>query len=150
MTPQGVVTVLFILLQTAYTRRSETDAHGSSRKISIRPKAKRYTSETLPDRDLLILSMLTLWRADVWWYHDTLDEAVNDRIFSASISVYATPTDPAVRWSLARTVRYLFESVVQCPVEHPRRPMMLAWMSQTGYVNQEDPPHGILLTLVIV
>ena len=121
--------------QTAHTGRSEVDAHGNSRKISIRPKAKRYTSETLPDRDLLILSMMTLWRADVWWYHDALDEAVIGRIFSTSVSIYSMPMDPAVRWSLARTFRYLMESIVQCPVDSPRRPLLLTWVTETGYVE---------------
>lgn len=131
-------------LQTAHTGRSEVDAHGNSRKISIRPKAKRYTSETLPDRDLLILSMMTLWRADVWWYHDALDEAVIGRIFSTSVSIYSMPMDPAVRWSLARTFRYLMESIVQCPVDSPRRPLLLTWVTETGYVGLRCGDYTVL------
>ena len=110
------------------------DAHGSSRKINPRPKAKRYTSETLPDRDLLILSLLALWRADCWWYHDSLTENDVDRIFSTSVTIYAAPMDPTVRWSLARTFRYLMESIVQSPPDHPKRELLLKWVTESGYV----------------
>ncbi|KAH9939229.1 uncharacterized protein BXZ73DRAFT_88953 [Epithele typhae] len=123
---------LMTIFYVAYVRRSEVDHNGSTRKINIRPKAKRYTSETLPDRDLLILSLLTLWRSDIWWYLEALTEQVVDEVFATSVSVYATPADPAVRWSLARTFRYLAESIAQCPVDHPKRLVFARWISETG------------------
>ncbi|KAI0355329.1 hypothetical protein OH77DRAFT_1424817 [Trametes cingulata] len=115
-----------------YTRRSEVDEHGSSRKSAIRPKAKRYTSETLPDRELLILGILTLWRSDIWWYHDCWSLEQLNMVFDACVTVYSAPADPAVKWSLGRTFRYLIESVVQCPPDSPRFPSLLKWVDEVG------------------
>ncbi|KAI0329579.1 hypothetical protein GY45DRAFT_1324865 [Cubamyces sp. BRFM 1775] len=117
---------------SVYTRRSETDANGSSRKSAIRPKAKRYTSETLPDRDLFILGLLTLWRSDIWWYHDCLNPEDIDGVFEACVAIYSAPADPAVKWSLGRTFRYLIESVVQCPRDSPRYPLLIKWVEEVG------------------
>ncbi|KAI0371618.1 hypothetical protein BV20DRAFT_1017123 [Pilatotrama ljubarskyi] len=115
-----------------YTRRSEIDEHGSSRKSAIRPKAKRYTSETLPDRELLILGILTLWRSDIWWYHDCWNLEQLDTVFDACVTVYSAPADPAVKWSLGRTFRYLIESVVQCSPDSPRYPALTKWVEEVG------------------
>ncbi|KAI0677196.1 hypothetical protein C8Q78DRAFT_1180405 [Trametes maxima] len=117
---------------SVYTRRSEIDANGSSRKSYIRPKAKRYTSETLPDRELFILGLLTLWRSDIWWYHDCLNEKDIDSVFATCVTVYSAPADPAVKWSLGRTFRYLIESVVQCSRESPRYPLLVKWVEEVG------------------
>lgn len=121
--------------QSVYTRRSEMDANGASRKVNLRPRAKRYTSETLPDRDLLILGLLTVWRADIWWYHDCLTEDVVSGIFASCVSIYVSPADPAVRWSLGRTFRYFIESVVQCPIDNPKWPLLLKWVTEVGCVG---------------
>lgn len=128
--------------QSVYTRRSEVDTNGSSRKSAIRPKAKRYTSETLPDRDLFILSLLTLWRTDIWWYHDCLQPGEIDGVFAACVTVYSAPADPAVKWSLGRTFRYLIESVVQFPRDSPRYPLLVKWVEEVGYVQVS--PCGML------
>ncbi|KAI0638553.1 hypothetical protein C8Q77DRAFT_1047292 [Trametes polyzona] len=129
---EALQTRLNVIFNSVYTRRSEVDANGSSRKSSIRPKAKRYTSETLPDRELFILSLLTLWRTDIWWYHDCLQPGEIDRIFTACVTIYSAPADPAVKWSLGRTFRYLIESVVQCPQDNPRYPLLVRWVEEVG------------------
>ncbi|CDO69579.1 hypothetical protein BN946_scf184759.g19 [Trametes cinnabarina] len=120
------------LFFSVYTRRSETDANGSSRKSAIRPKAKRYTSETLPDRDLFTLSLLTLWRSDMWWYHDCWQVEDLDTAFNACVTIYSAPADPAVKWSLGRTFRYLVEAVVQYPRNDPRYPALTKWANEVG------------------
>lgn len=108
------------------------DAYGSSRKAALRPRAKRYTSETLPDRDLLILGILTLWRADIWWYHDLLSDDVVDNVFPTCVAIYTSPADPAVRWSLGRTFGYFIDSVVQCPTNNPKYPILMRWVKEVG------------------
>ncbi|OJT11370.1 Neurofibromin, partial [Trametes pubescens] len=129
---EALQTRLNAIFFSVYTRRSEVDTNGSSRKSAIRPKAKRYTSETLPDRDLFILSLLTLWRTDIWWYHDCLQPGEIDGVFAACVTVYSAPADPAVKWSLGRTFRYLIESVVQFPRDSPRYPLLVKWVEEVG------------------
>ncbi|KAH9854976.1 hypothetical protein C2E23DRAFT_883516 [Lenzites betulinus] len=123
---------LMTLFSSVYTRRSEVDANGSSRKTAIRPKAKRYTSETLPDRDLFILSLLTLWRTDIWWHHDCIGPEELENIFDRSVTVYSAPADPAVKWSLGRTFRHLMESAMQCPPENNRYAGLVRWLEEVG------------------
>ncbi|TBU46391.1 hypothetical protein BD309DRAFT_622853 [Dichomitus squalens] len=118
------------IFYATYVRRSEVDANGSSRKPSMRPKAKRYTSEILPDRELLILAILTLWRADFEWYIDSQPDEIIDNFFSLCVSVYITPADPAIRWSLGRTFRCFMEYILSCPKDHPRWDLMSRWVSE--------------------
>lgn len=91
-------------------------------------------SETLPDRDLLNLCLLTLWRADIWWYHEGVEEDVLDKIFDMTLRIYSAPVDPAVRWSLGRTFRYFIESVIACPEDHPKWPILRTWVTEVGCV----------------
>ncbi|RPD66792.1 hypothetical protein L226DRAFT_452976 [Lentinus tigrinus ALCF2SS1-7] len=137
---------LNLIFYSAYTRRSEVDANGSSRKAALRPRAKRYTSETLPDRDLLILGLLTLWRADIWWYHDVLTEDVVDTVFPSCVAIYTSPADPAVRWSLGRTFRYFIDSVVQCPPDNPKYPLLLRWVKEVGPAVLSSVSNNLLST----
>ncbi|KAI0737738.1 hypothetical protein C8Q80DRAFT_1276173 [Daedaleopsis nitida] len=134
------------IFYSVYTRRSEMEPNGVSRKVNLRPRAKRYTSETLPDRDLLILGLLTLWRADIWWYHDCLTEEVVSIVFTSCLSIYMSPADPAVRWSLGRTFRYFIESVVQCPVDNPKWPLLLKWVTEVGPVVLSSVANNLLNT----
>ncbi|KAI1796034.1 hypothetical protein LXA43DRAFT_649826 [Ganoderma leucocontextum] len=127
-----VMTRLNTIFYAVYIHRSEVDANGSSRKANIRPKAKRFTSETLPDRELLILGLLALWRADIWWYHDGLgDELIGD-MFNLCVSIYIAPADPAIRWSLGRTFRYFTESIQQCNQDHEKWPLLSRWVTEVG------------------
>ncbi|KAI0775878.1 hypothetical protein BD413DRAFT_470082 [Trametes elegans] len=123
---------LTLIFLSVYTRRSEIDASGASRKSATRPKAKRYTSETLADRDLFLLSVLTLWRSDIWWYYDSGSSGNIDGVFNHTVTVYNAPADPAVKWSLGRTIRYLIESVGQCPTDHPLYPQLVRWVEEIG------------------
>ena len=137
------------ILQAVYIRRSEVDANGSSRKASIRPKAKRYTSETLPDRELLILSMLTLWRADIWWYLDGQTDEIVDNFFNLCVSIYIAPADPAIRWSLGRTFRCWLDSILACPPDHPKWATLSRWVSEAGYVGRGPSAHACSYHMLI-
>ncbi|OBZ70421.1 Neurofibromin [Grifola frondosa] len=114
------------------TRRSEVGAGGVSKKANFRPKAKRYTSETLADRELLLLSILTLWRADVWWFHDCVDLEQKSSWVKEWLEIWHAPADPAVRFSLARTFRHLVENVAQMSADHPRFAVLSMWQSVVG------------------
>ncbi|KAF9238786.1 hypothetical protein BU15DRAFT_88233 [Melanogaster broomeanus] len=59
---------------TASVHRSEVDAYGNVRRAALRPKAKRFTSETLTDQDLLVLAILSLWRLAPDYYILHIDQ----------------------------------------------------------------------------
>ena len=48
--------------------RSDHDGRGTGGKARRRPRARRPTTETHDDRELLIFSILTLWRSEIPWH----------------------------------------------------------------------------------
>src|SRR5262245_55308684 len=89
--------------QTAATRRPEIDQNGDMKRTAPKPQCKRYTSETIADRDLLVLAILALFRIDArcFLYESEtkeLDESVTD-----SVQLIQRPGDPAVPLSALRT-----------------------------------------------
>lgn len=87
------------------TRRSEIDSEGNVKRAATRPKAKRFTSETLPDKDLLLIAMLTLWRAAPDFYFDQVDSDEFDELSIAR--VWDSETDTAVKIAGAMAIQQM-------------------------------------------
>ncbi|EMD40361.1 hypothetical protein CERSUDRAFT_148314 [Gelatoporia subvermispora B] len=112
-------------------RRSELDEHGFGRKSALRPKAKRYTSETLPDRELLALSIDALWRADNWWFLHALDASFMQYWIPDTIEIWHSQLDPACKISMARTYRGVFRTIAKMPADHPHFDTVALWIKHS-------------------
>ncbi|KAI0306901.1 hypothetical protein B0F90DRAFT_1915023 [Multifurca ochricompacta] len=82
-------------------RRNEVDETGKLRRASLRPKAKRYIAETVSDRELVLIAILGLWRANLGWSFTGLTQAEMDTWMPMALSVWEQQTDTSVQYSIA-------------------------------------------------
>ena len=99
------------------------------KKASYRPKAKRYTTETLPDRELAIHAIMALWRADVSWFLDGLDITHQPYWIPQTLEQWHAQTDSSVKYGIARTIRYIQEGIRASPVDSKQFVTGSAWMA---------------------
>lgn len=90
-------------VQLAATRRPEIDQNGTLKRSSPKPISKRYTSETITDRDMLVLSILALYRFDTRYFLFEAEAKELDDWVSDSVQLIQRPGDPAVPLSASRT-----------------------------------------------
>lgn len=107
-------------------RRSETDAEGTIRKPALRPKGRRYTAETVADRELLSLAVLALYRAEINWFLSILD---TELIVPGPVELWMTPCDTSVKVSMNRTTRFAFDTVSAMSPQHPVWMAAASWMA---------------------
>ena len=105
------------------------------KKANYRPKAKRYTTETLPDRELAIHATMALWRADVSWFLDGLNPQNEARWMPQTIEQWQAPTDLSIKSGIARTIRYIQEGIRNSPVDSPAFINGSKWMMHCGCVS---------------
>ena len=102
------------------------------KKANYRPKAKRYTTETLPDRELAIHAIMALWRADVSWFLDGLDPTHEPFWIPQTLEQWLAQTDNSIKYSIARTIRYIQEGIRRSPIESKQFQNGSMWMMHCG------------------
>ncbi|THH13571.1 hypothetical protein EW146_g6666 [Bondarzewia mesenterica] len=82
-------------------RRNEVDEAGNLKRTSFRPKAKRFTAETVSDRELLLIGILHLWKCNIGWsFTDMPCEELTTWV-PAALKTWEEQTDPSVQYSIA-------------------------------------------------
>ncbi|PCH40763.1 hypothetical protein WOLCODRAFT_88808 [Wolfiporia cocos MD-104 SS10] len=127
---QALAVRLNKIFKSATTRRSEVDSNGQIKKPALRPKAKRYTSETLPDRELLAFSMLALYRTDPLWNIASFSSGEDWVPFI--VECWRCPLDPAIKLAMARTFRSKIDMVARMSPEHPRFELSCQFLQQVA------------------
>ncbi|TDL29911.1 hypothetical protein BD410DRAFT_780416, partial [Rickenella mellea] len=89
------------IYRSAVLRRNEVDDMGNIKRAMPRPNAKRYTGETIADRELLVLGILALYRIDPRFYIP--EKADMEDWVSDTVQVLLRPGDPAAPLSSVRT-----------------------------------------------
>ncbi|KAF8450670.1 hypothetical protein L210DRAFT_3520995 [Boletus edulis BED1] len=107
------------IYETASIRRSEVDTNGNVRRAATRPKAKRFTSETLTDKDLLLLAILALWRADFSYSMLPIDEEDSLQWSITFTHVWDSEADTSVKISAATTFQCLVDMFFRMSPEDP-------------------------------
>lgn len=123
--------------QTCTTRRSEVDSTGTIKKAALRPRAKRYSSETLPDPELLSFSVLALFRADPMWHLASMDDSQIPGYIPNIIRCWGSPGDQAVKMAMSRTFRTTVDRIARMVPEHPFFQRSCTWLANAGYVFSE-------------
>lgn len=123
---------LYGIFHSAITRRSEVDANGLMKKANYRPKAKRYTTETLPDRELAIHATMALWRADIFWFLDGLNPDNEARWIAQTLEQWQSPSDSSIKWGIAKTIRYIQEGIRASPPDSLAFINGSKWMAHCG------------------
>lgn len=89
----------------------------------------------MPDRELLSLAALALYRADIWWYLCTLAMEQEPIWIPICIDLWLTPGDPSVKVSMNRTTRYAIETISRMPPTHEHFGPCSGWMAHASYVH---------------
>lgn len=100
-------------------RCSEVDTSGNIRRAATRPKAKRFTSETLTDKDLLLLAILALWRADFCYSMLPIDEEDSLQWSITFTRIWDSEADTSVKISAATTFQCLVDMFFRMSPEDP-------------------------------
>lgn len=85
----------------------------------MRPKAKRFTSETLTDNDLLLLAILALWRADLSYSMLPVDEEDSLQWSITFTRIWDSEADTSVKISAATTFQCLVDMFFRMSPEDP-------------------------------
>ncbi|KAI6003613.1 hypothetical protein EDD15DRAFT_2567619 [Pisolithus albus] len=109
-------------------RVSEVDSNGIVRRAADRPKAKRFTSETLPDTDLLLIAVLTLWRASPDYYISQIDSSHFDDWLATAARIWDSEADTAVKIGAAMTIQQLTDIYFRMDPEDPSHDRLESWM----------------------
>ncbi|KAG6336483.1 hypothetical protein ID866_2597 [Astraeus odoratus] len=109
-------------------RCSETDGEGNKRISATRPKAKRFTSETLPDKDLLLIAVLTLWRTSPDYYIRLLDLAHLPIWIATSVRIWDSEADTSVKIAAAMAIQQLTDIFFRMDPEDPTHAKLETWM----------------------
>ncbi|CCM02314.1 uncharacterized protein FIBRA_04405 [Fibroporia radiculosa] len=102
----------------AHLSGNELDEQGNMKRPNARPKAKRYTAETLPDRELLAYSLMALFRVDPLWFLSTMDNAQIPEYVPIAVACWHAPLDLAIKMAMARTLRNMIDTVVKMSTAH--------------------------------
>jgi hypothetical protein len=96
-------------MQNAALRRNEQDQFGNVKRAASRPKAKRTASETLSDREALLLGILSLWQTRVSFFLQTLQKGEVDEWTTAAIRLWETTVDISIRIATACSFQLIAE-----------------------------------------
>lgn len=90
--------------------RSDRDGRGTGGRARRRPHARKHTTETHDDRELLIFSIMTLWRSDLPWHTLATDKLeLSDWVPNAT--VIWSQEDQDINLAVARTYRSVQDRV---------------------------------------
>ncbi|KAH7931340.1 hypothetical protein BV22DRAFT_1124264 [Leucogyrophana mollusca] len=127
-------------------RRSEIDEHGSVRRPASRPKAKRFTSETLADKELLLLAILTLWRSDPHFYITNTGDAERAKWPSDAARIWNSTSDTAVKMSEAHSFQHMTDIFFKMQPGDRYYDMIQSWMKATLSCTVISNAKKLLLT----
>ncbi|KAG0709913.1 hypothetical protein DFH29DRAFT_1012634 [Suillus ampliporus] len=119
------------IYKTSSIRLSEYDTDGTIRRAASRPKAKRFTSETLIDKDLMLLSILALWRASPDYYVANVEQAQLEGWASITGRIRDSDTDTAVKISAATSNQHLTDIFFKLPPNDPYYDMIETCMKHS-------------------
>ncbi|KAF7975643.1 hypothetical protein HWV62_9093 [Athelia sp. TMB] len=91
------------IYKSAASRRNEADKYGNPKRSAPRPKARRNTSPH-SDRDLLLLSILALWRTHPNMHMSDYQVPEIEDFIGASLKIYTAAIDKTIKISFAASL----------------------------------------------
>ncbi|KAJ3987640.1 hypothetical protein F5890DRAFT_1563214 [Lentinula detonsa] len=119
------------LHKTCITRRLEVDQYGSAKKGATRPKIKRIQLDPLSDQDLLVLGILSVWRARSSFYSTGMPDNEFTMWTNASIRIFESSLDLAVKIAAASANTRTFELAFRLDFSDPSNQLILGWMKNS-------------------
>jgi hypothetical protein len=95
-------------------RRHEADP--TSRQLhakpTIRPGAKKYGTDFYSDSNLLLLTLLTLYRLDIKWYLWDMEERTEGEVVKDCITLLSPHQDATIQATVAKTIHTIAAGVM--------------------------------------
>lgn len=107
--------------------RSDHDGRGTGGKARRRPRARRDITETHDDRELLIFSIMTLWRADLPW-HALATDKLELADWVPNAMVIWSVGDQNVNLAVARAYRFVQDRVFNESPGTPHFESAVLWL----------------------
>ena len=107
--------------------RSDHDGRGTAGKARRRPRARKHTTETHDDRELLIFSIVTLWRSDLPW-HTLATDKLELADWVPDAMVIWNFGDQNVNLAVARTYRFVQDRVFNESHGKPHFEAAVLWL----------------------
>ncbi|KAL0070247.1 Ras GTPase activating protein ira2 [Marasmius tenuissimus] len=97
---------LTLVQEAASTKRPETDAFGNMKRSANLPRTKRIQRQSLADREVLLLAILSLWRARPTFFLTSMEDQDNGswNIIFSTAKLWEANVDNSVKMSTAATV----------------------------------------------
>lgn len=107
-------------LQYAGLRRIEIDRQGVVRRVAARPRAKRFFPEPLSEGEILVLGLLSLWRASPLFIQHGIETA-DDMLkwVGVAVTLWQSHIDISAKISMASCVRNVLELTFTTPPSAP-------------------------------
>ncbi|TFY83118.1 hypothetical protein EWM64_g893 [Hericium alpestre] len=113
------------ILKYAGVRRNEVDDSGVLRRAALRPKAKRFTAETVGDRELLIIGILHLWRNSIHWFGANMTEEEMLSWIPSFLRIWEDQADSSLQWSSSLAIAKTTAQMYAMRPTDPAFPMFL-------------------------
>lgn len=88
------------------------------------------TIETLPDREVLLLGLFSIWRSNSTFFMSTPDGPEINDWFLAIMKLWEGQTDNSVKISGACSFRLTMEVAFGIPADHPVESGLMSWLQQ--------------------
>ncbi|KAL0576959.1 Ras GTPase activating protein ira2 [Marasmius crinis-equi] len=97
---------LTLVQEAASTKRPETDAFGNMKRSAPLPRVKKSQRQNLTDREVLLLAILSLWRARPTFFLTSMEDRDNAswNIIFSTAKLWEANVDNSVKISTAATV----------------------------------------------
>ena len=125
-----IMLISAVCTQTSALRRNELDQHGNIKRAASRPKAKR-SSEHLSDREVMLLSILSLWRSSSAFFLQTLEGPQIEEWIAAAIKLWEAPIDTSIKISTAYSFQSMAEMAFRMAPTDEFHEVMVVWMKRT-------------------
>ncbi|OJA17736.1 hypothetical protein AZE42_08827, partial [Rhizopogon vesiculosus] len=127
------------IFQMSSIRRSEYESDGTIRRAASRTKAKQFTSETLADKDLMLI--LTLWRATPYYYVtsvESMSQSQPESWKAMSVRIRDSDTDTAVKISAESSFQHFTDIFFRMHPNGPYYAMVEACMKESLLADIAD------------
>lgn len=100
------------------------DEYGNRKPQDSYPKTQIVVTTNLTDKEMLLLGILALWRADPQFYITTIEKTKDETRSDIAVKLWESNIDLSVKISAASTYRSLTSAAFQMP-GHPAQEQLL-------------------------
>ena len=100
-------------------RKPEVDAYGNLKRLHTRPKARRINGELLTDREVVLLSVIAVWRTDPELFVAGIRDEKGTDFLKAVVKLWDPAIDATVTLAGSNMYKVMCDYAYSLPPEHP-------------------------------